>query len=39
MYTERDPLTELKEETGARELPPRGDFNLEQVLGAYYFAA
>jgi len=39
MYTERDPLTELKEEAGARELPPRGDFNLEQVLGAYYFAA
>src|SRR5262249_34499925 len=39
MYAERDPLAELREETGARESPPRGDFNLEQVLGAYYFAA
>jgi len=38
MYIERDPLSELKKETGARESPPRGEFNLEQVLRAYYFA-
>jgi len=39
MYTEHDPLAELKEITGAPKLPPRGDFDLQQVLGSFYFAA
>jgi DNA-directed RNA polymerase len=39
MYIEHDPLAELRKITGAPRLPPRGDFDLEQVLGAYYFAA
>jgi DNA-directed RNA polymerase, mitochondrial len=39
MYSEHDPLAELKEITGAPKLPPRGDFDLQQVLGSFYFAA
>jgi DNA-directed RNA polymerase len=39
MYTEHDPLAELKEITRAPKLPPRGDFDLQQVLGSFYFAA
>jgi DNA-directed RNA polymerase len=39
MYTEHDPLAELKEITGAPKLPPRGDLDLQQVLGSFYFAA
>jgi DNA-directed RNA polymerase, mitochondrial len=39
MYTEHDPVAELKEITGAPKLPPRGDFDLQQVLGSFYFAA